>query len=142
MLDSLSLKIIHRNNPSCTEVRKYSMLPEFQNSHALLETASAKALYLKLVQQLIKDFELANISHDLREDIGPEELQQTLKEKLYFLLLEEFPEYLNLMYIIDVPEKAFQHIEVTDAVEVAEQVAFLILRREWQKVWLKSNYRP
>jgi len=118
------------------------MLPEFQNPQALLKTASAQALYLKLVQQLIKDFELANISHDLREDIGPEELQLALKEKLYVLLLEQFPEYLNLMYIIDVPEKAFQQIEVTDVVEVAEQVSFLILRREWQKVWLKSNYRP
>ena len=125
-----------------TTARKYSMLPEFKNPQALLETASAQSLYLKLVQQLIKDFELANISHDFREDIGPEELQRVLKEKLYVLLLEEFPEYLNLMYIIDVPEKAFQQIEVTDVVEVAEQLTFLILRREWQKVWLKSNYRP
>ena len=125
-----------------TAARKYSMLPEFKNPQALLETASAQSLYLKLVQQLIKDFELANISHDFREDIGPEELQRVLKEKLYVLLLEEFPEYLNLMYIIDVPEKAFQQIEVTDVVEVAEQLTFLILRREWQKVWLKSSYKP
>jgi len=133
---------INSNNPFNGGARMYSMLPEFQNPQALLETASAKALYLKLVKQLIKDFELANISHDLREDIGPEELQVVLKEKLYVLLLEEFPAYLNLMYIIDVPERAFQQIEVTDVVEVAEQVTFLILRREWQKVWLKSNYRP
>ncbi len=117
------------------------MLPEFPNPQALLNTASAKALYDKLVRQLIKDFELANVSHDLREGIGPKELQRFLKEKLYVLLLEEFPEYLNLMYIIDVPEQAFQQIEVTDAVEVAEQITFLILRREWQKVWLKANYR-
>ncbi len=118
----------------------YSMLPEFKNPQALLETASAKALYQKLVRQLIKDFELANIAHEFQEDIRPEALLKLLKEKLYVLLLEDFPEYLNLMYIIDVPERAFQHIEVTDVVEVAEQVTFLILRREWQKVWLRSNY--
>ncbi|MBT8321590.1 MAG: hypothetical protein KJO90_07980 [Eudoraea sp.] len=116
-------------------------LPEFENSLSLLKGASAKTLYKALVNQLSKDFARANIPFSFREEITPEELLSTLKEKLYVLLLENFSDYLNLMYIIDVPESAFKNLELTDAVEVAEQLSFLILRREWQKVWLKAHYR-
>ena len=113
---------------------------EFKNSTALLQEAASQQLYRNLVKQLIKDFDLASISHGFGEGMDPAGLSDELKERVYFLLLEHFPEYLNLMYIIDVPEKAFRHIEVSDAVEVAEQVAFLILKREWQKVWYKAKY--
>ncbi len=90
--------------------------------------------------QLAKDFSLANIPFDLPQGIAPEELKSMLHEKVYVLLLERFSEYLNLLYIIDVPEKAFSTIESSDIVTVSEQVSFLILRREWQKVWLKDKY--
>jgi len=116
-------------------------LPEFENSLSLLQGASAKTLYKALVNQLSKDFARANIQSSFREGIPPEILLSTLKEKLYVLLLENFADYLNLMYIIDVPERAFKDLELTDAVEVAEQLTFLVLRREWQKVWLKAHYR-
>jgi hypothetical protein len=116
-------------------------LPEFENSLSLLHGASAKTLYRALVKQLSKDFARANIASSFHEEITPEELLSRLKEKLYVLLLEDFTDYLNLMYIIDVPETAFKNLELTDAVEVAEQLTFLVLRREWQKVWLKAHYR-
>ena len=116
-------------------------LPEFENSLSLLHGASAKTLYKDLVNQLSKDFARANISASFQEDITPEELLSSLKEKLYVLLLEQFEDYLSLMYLVDVPESAFRNLELTDAVEVAEQLTFLILRREWQKVWLKAHYR-
>ena len=116
-------------------------LPDFENSLSLLQGASAKTLYKDLVNQLSKDFARANISSSFQEDMAPEELLSSLKEKLYVLLLEQFEDYLNLMYLIDVPESAFKNLELTDAVEVAEQLTFLILRREWQKVWLKAHYR-
>ncbi|MDX1314878.1 MAG: hypothetical protein R3356_05195 [Eudoraea sp.] len=116
-------------------------LPEFENSLSLLEGASAKTLYKALINQLSKDFSRANISASFQDNMVPEELLAALKEKLYFLLLENFQDYLNLMYLIDVPESAFKNLELTDAVEVSEQLSFLILRREWQKVWLKAHYR-
>lgn len=115
--------------------------PEFENSLTLLKAASAKALYNALLAQVIKDFERANIPHGFEADMAPEKLYATLKEKLYVLLLEDFSDYLNLMYIVDVPEYALQKLVLTDAVDVAEQLAFIVLRREWQKVWLKANYR-
>ncbi len=103
-------------------------------------SAKDALLYKKLVVQLKKDFGLANIPIDLSDDVSPEDLQTFLHEKIYYLILEKFTDYLNLLYVIDVPEKAFKQIQVTDVVEVAEQVSFLVLRRELQKVWLKEKY--
>ncbi|WP_297764509.1 hypothetical protein [uncultured Muriicola sp.] len=116
------------------------MPKEHKTSLELLQYAASIALYEKLVIQLKKDFSLANIALDLPDGITPLALKTILKEKIYVLLLERFPDYLNLLYIIDVPEKAFSSIKSTNVVEVAEGVSFLVLKREWQKVWLKQSY--
>jgi hypothetical protein len=44
--------------------------------------------------------------------------------------------------VVDVPERSFREIPLTDAVEVAAEVSFLILQREWQKVLSKQKYNP
>ncbi|MFS4493278.1 hypothetical protein [Maribacter sp. 2308TA10-17] len=116
------------------------MLPDFSNSVTLFQIAQKEQLYDKLVSQLQKDFALVNIDIDLFSDIKSDALKTILREKIYYLILEKFTEYLNLLYVIDVPEKAFKEIHMTDAVEVAEQVTFLVLKRELQKVWLKAKY--
>ena len=113
---------------------------DFPNSTVLLQNAQEGQLYAKLVVQLKKDFGLANIPIDLANNVSPNNLRAFLQEKIYYLILEKFTEYLNLMYVIDVPERAFKQIQVTDVVEVAEQVSFLVLKRELQKVWLKEKY--
>lgn len=119
--------------------RRFYMTNSF-NSTEILENALGIALYPKLVLQLEKDFLLANIPLELAPDISPDHLKKTLHEKIYRLMMEKFPDYLNLLYIVDVPEKEFKEIQLTDVVEVAEQVSYLILKREFQKVWLKSKY--
>lgn len=116
------------------------MLPNFSDNHSLLKHAQNESLYEKLITQLEKDFTLANIDIDISVAIEPIDLKTILHEKIYRLILEKFDEYLNLLYIIDVPERAFKEIKVTDVVEVAEQVTFLVLKRELQKVWLKVKY--
>lgn len=112
----------------------------FLNSIELLAYAQNQKLYVKLVQQLVKDFNRANVSINLNNEIAPKELTVLLHEKVYFLILEKFTEYLNLMYAIDVPERQFKKISSSDIVEVAEASSFLILQREFQKVTLKSKY--
>jgi len=116
------------------------MVLNFSNSTDLLLNAQENRLYSKLVAQLVKDFGLANIDVDITVDTPSDELKGMLHEKVYRLIMERFSEYLNLLYIVDVPEKAFKQIQVTDVVEVAEQVSFLILKREMQKVLLKAKY--
>lgn len=116
------------------------MVMNFANSTELLKNAHENEWYPKLVSQLEKDFCLANIPIKMGVGISPDDLKTVLHEKIYHLMMERFSEYLNLLYVVDVPEKAFKEIQVTDVVEVAEQVSFLVLQRELQKVWLKEKY--
>ncbi|APY10741.1 hypothetical protein BWZ22_05570 [Seonamhaeicola sp. S2-3] len=106
----------------------------------LVEEANKLNLYKKLILQLNKDFQLANIDLDFHEDILPTSLKLLLHETIYKLIQEKFSEYLNLLYIIDVSEKAIRALNGDDTLKLAEEVSFLILRREWQKVWFRNCY--
>jgi len=110
------------------------------NSDLLLKEASKDNLYLKLIEQINKDFNLANESIDFPISIEPEELKAQLHEKIYRLIQYKFAEYLNLLYIIDVPEDQIKKLDGSDLVILAEEVVFLILKREWMKVWFRNNY--
>lgn len=107
----------------------------------LIAEANTLNLYQKLIRQLNKDFLLANIDLDFDEDILPTSLKLILHETVYTLIQEKFAEYLNLLYIIDVPEQKIRQLDGSDTVQLSEQVTFLILLREWQKVWYKHQYK-
>jgi hypothetical protein len=111
------------------------------NTDLLLEEAANEALYINLVLQLNKDFNLANEAVDFPKSIIPEELKIQLHEKMYRLIQYKFAEYLNLLYIIDVSEDEIKKLDGSDLVILAEEVAFLVLKREWQKVWFRNNYK-
>lgn len=110
------------------------------NFDDLIQEANQIGLYKKLITQLNKDFLLANIDLEFDEDILPTSLKLILHETIYKLIQEKFADYLNLLYIIDVPEKQIKQLDGTDIVKLSEQVVFLILLREWQKVWYKNSY--
>ena len=107
----------------------------------LIEEANQLDLYKKLVLQLNKDFLLANINLDFHEDVLPSSLKFQLHETVYKLIQEKFTDYLNLLYIIDVPEKQVKALDGEDTLKLSEDVAFLILKREWQKVWFRNKYK-
>ena len=111
-----------------------------KNSDLLLNEAQDENLYLKLIEQINKDFNLANEAVDFPMSSTPEELKLQLHEKIYRLIQYKFAEYLNLLYIIDVSEAEIKKLDGSDLVILAEQVAFLILKREWQKVWFRNKY--
>lgn len=111
------------------------------NTDLLLSEAETENLYLKLIEQINKDFNLANESIDFPMSIFPEELKVQLHEKIYRLIQYKFAEYLNLLYIIDVSEDQIKKLDGSDLVMLAENVTFLILKREWQKVWFRNKYK-
>ena len=111
------------------------------NFEDLIKEANHLNLYKKLILQLNKDFLLANIDLDFHEDILPTSLKLILHETVYKLIQEKFTEYLNLLYIIDVPENKVKALNGDDILKLSEDVSFLILKREWQKVWFKNKYR-
>jgi hypothetical protein len=106
----------------------------------LLSEAESESLYPKLIEQINKDFNLANEGIDFPMSTSPDELKIQLHEKIYRLIQYKFAEYLNLLYIIDVPEDQIKKLDGSDISELAEQVAFLILKREWMKVWFRNKY--
>jgi hypothetical protein len=110
-----------------------------QKSLKLLREAAEKGLFPELLAQLQKDFDRANIGANFDPAASPEALGAFLHEKVYVLVMERFPDYLSLLYIVDVPERAFKGLPVTDAVDAAGDVAYLILSREWQKVLLRTG---
>ncbi|GMN11605.1 hypothetical protein MTsPCn9_25170 [Croceitalea sp. MTPC9] len=112
----------------------------FRNSLEILREAQNHGLFDKLHAQLQKDFELANVDLLPLKSVSFESLETQLQEKVYVLLLEKFPDYLNLLYVIDIPEKEFREIKSSDVVEISKEVSFLILKRLFQKVWLKAKY--
>jgi hypothetical protein len=111
------------------------------NTDLLLQEANNETLYVNLIIQMNKDFNLANEAVDFPLSLSPDELKIQLHEKIYRLIQYKFAEYLNLLYIIDVSEDEIKKLDGSDLVILAEQVAFLILKREWQKVWFRNKYK-
>lgn len=111
------------------------------NSELLFEEAQKESLYLKLIEQINKDFNLANEGVDFPLSLSPAELKIQLHEKIYRMIQYKFAEYLNLLYIIDVSEDQIKKLDGSDLVILAEDVSFLILKREWQKVWFRNKYK-
>ncbi len=106
----------------------------------LIQEANQLDLYKKLINQLNKDFLYANIDLEFDEEVLPLSLKLILHETVFKLIQEKFADYLNLLYIIDVSEKKVKQLDGLDMVRLSEQVTFLILQREWQKVWFRSQY--
>ncbi|SHG67674.1 hypothetical protein [Flagellimonas flava] len=116
------------------------MVFKFKNGLEVLQTAQKENLYTQLLAQLKKDFSRANVRIAIDLDMDPKTLNALVQEKLYVLILEKFQEYLNLLYIVDISEREIKKLAVLDAVDASSQVGFLILKREWQKVWFKHKY--
>ncbi|MGB5418276.1 hypothetical protein [Algibacter sp.] len=107
---------------------------------SLIEEANQLDLYKQLILQLNKDFLLANIDLDFHEEVLPSSLKLLLHDTVYRLIQEKFTDYLNLLYIIDVSEKQVKALNGDDTLKLSEEVTFLILKREWQKVWFRNKY--
>lgn len=115
-------------------------MKDLQTFDDLVQEANKLELYSKLILQLNKDLALANIDLEFSSDILPTSLKLLLHEKVYRLIQEKFMEYLNLLYIVDVSEEKIKQLDGNDTVHLAENVTFLILKREWQKVYYRNKF--
>jgi ribosomal protein S17E len=114
---------------------------KLQNSLELFKTIDAEKLLEKLVEQLNKDFQLANINKHFIATITAKSLKNKLDTIVLDLISNKYDDYLNLLYRIDIPEKELAHIKGDKLTDAIEKISFLILKREFQKVWLKKNYK-
>ena len=97
-------------------------------------------LYPKLIEQLDKDFSEVGLSNYFSDEILPQELRTHLSTLVLEIIEHQFSTYTNLLYRIDVSEKALNEATHLDIKIMSEQVALLILKRESQKVWLRANF--
>ena len=110
------------------------------NFEDLIFEANAFNLYHKLIIQLNKDLLFANIDLELDVETLPTSLKLVLQETVYYLIQNKFSDYLNLLYQVDVSELKIKSLDGDDLVKLSEDVTFLIIQREWQKVWYKARY--
>lgn len=113
---------------------------QFKTTDEILTTSQGLLLYKKLVLQLNKDFQRANVDFDFSEEINPSELKIKLNETVFNLLQDNYSDFQNLLYIIDVSEVKIKQIEAENTLEISEKITFLILSREWQKVWFRDKF--
>ena len=115
-------------------------MPLPTNFEDLISEATTLDLYEKLILQLNKDFLYANVDLQFNEETLPTSLKLVLHETVFHLIQNKFSDYLNLLYIIDVSEPKIRALDGNDTLKLSEDVTFLILQREWQKVWFKAKY--
>jgi hypothetical protein len=113
---------------------------ELKSIQDIISTSEKHELYLDLIKQLKKDFLFVNIEIDIDESTQPIHLKEILHKTLYTLIQERFSDYLNLLYKIDVSEEKIKQLDGSDLKKLSEQVSFLVLKREWMKVWIRKNY--
>ncbi|NJB36286.1 hypothetical protein [Croceivirga sp. JEA036] len=106
----------------------------------VLQLARGKGWYPALVQQLQKDFGLARIDFKANEEMSVKSLKRLVKEKVFFLLMEDYPSLLNLLYVMDIEERKLQEIKAQGVVEVADEISDVLLRRMFKKIWLRKKY--
>ncbi|MDP2089821.1 MAG: hypothetical protein Q8J84_10525 [Flavobacteriaceae bacterium] len=112
---------------------------DFSSSNELIVYTTKQHLYKLLLEQLEKDFTFSGVHLEIRKNCAPNKLVEMLQSEIKKLILNNFAGYLNLLYRIDVSEKEIKATDGTDVDKLSQQVCFLILKREWQKVWIRSN---
>jgi len=115
------------------------MLPA-KNSLELLNSIAIENLYERLIEQLNKDFQLANVALSFDITNSPVQLKKRLFEVLLNLITNQYDDYLNLLYRIDVPESELAKLKNDHLTTSIEEIAYLVLKREYQKVWFKQNF--
>ncbi|WP_178986068.1 hypothetical protein [Winogradskyella helgolandensis] len=110
------------------------------NFEELILEAETLQLYRKLIIQLNKDLLYANIDLEFDEETLPTSLKLVFQDTVFNLINSKFSDYLNLLYIVDVSEAKIKALDGSDVLKLSEDVTFIILQREWQKVWYKSKY--
>lgn len=114
------------------------MLPQ-KYAAEIFKDAQNKELLRQLILQLNRDFHLTGINNSYKDDISVEELVLQLNTSISNLIKTDFQTYVNLLYRIDVSESKMRQIDEINTEKIVPKVTFLILSREWQKVWFKNK---
>ena len=110
------------------------------NKIQVIQNITEANLYPNLIQQLDKDFNDVGLAGYFSDAILPQKLLPYLSNIVSEIIQNQYSVYANLLYRIDVSEIALKKATHSDIKIMSEQVALLLLKRECQKVWLRSNF--
>jgi hypothetical protein len=109
---------------------------ELEVLNKTLDTTLNQDMYLKLIEQIQKDFVMSGIQYDFL-DLSPQELMNSLYEIMEELLSKEYATLLNLLYRMDILESSIRNQETDD---VQQYLVELIVKREFLKVKMRMKY--
>lgn len=112
---------------------------QVKNYLQLLNAIEVENLLIKVIEQLNKDFLLSNINHQFELSISTIELKEHLDIFLINLFINNYDDYLSLLYRVDVLETELATVKGASLKENINIVSFLVLKREFQKVWFKNR---
>ena len=96
-------------------------------------------LFEQLVQQIERDFRMS-VDEDLTFSVStPLELVQQIHSLLESLAARTPAKLSMLLYRIDVAEKDVRALEEGDVFNYFEQLTYLLVKREFQKVYFRTN---
>ncbi len=105
----------------------------------LVKQAASSGLVEELVRQLNKDLAMSGQTGSLAEGLAPGAIVNHLKDILDHLIRDDFQGFLNLLYRADVDQSKMTRSEGIGFAEYLEQCTYELLRREWQKVWIRNK---
>ncbi len=90
-------------------------------------------------RQLEKDFYSATFSEVSFDGVTVEELVDQVHQEINRIVSTDVSKFSNLLYRVDVSEASVDALKGLPVEEYWEQLTFLILKREWQKVWIRNT---
>ena len=107
----------------------------------LFSKPESQGLEQQLIRQLNKDLSMCGVNAGIDEEFSPGEVVRRLKEILHGLVRDDFQAFLNLLYRVDVPQSKMSRSEDSSFSDYIERSTYELLKREWQKVWIRNRIR-
>jgi len=105
----------------------------------LIDQIKSPELVQDLIVQLNKDANLSGLDVHFATSSTSEKLVKELYDVLVNLMTDDFRNYLNFLYRIDLSEQNVKSIQETEPKQIAKIVTLLVLKREWQKVAFRNK---
>ncbi len=119
----------------------YSVGDPTEKGLQLFSKPESQGLEQQLIRQLNKDLSMCGVNAWIDEDFSPGEVVRRLKEILDGLVRDDFQAFLNLLYRVDVPQSNMSRSEDSSFSDYIERSTYELLKREWQKVWIRNRIR-
>lgn len=110
----------------------------------LVASLSNQSFVLKTQQQISKDFNQHGFEFEplfVSQGYEIEKLKIAVQEMLLEVLQKHPGKWMSLMYTIDIPEKQYVTFFSGTSTDWIIDFAFLIIKREAQKVFFRENFK-